>query len=359
MKSLVATPSVLTMMSTKLDWTQKLGDAVLAQQPDVMDAVQRLRTKAQANNKLQSTKEQKVTSSRNRASRLSLSSPQFPIQSMSPTTIRALSTVGGRIRAYPPYYFPPPSGYVPGAFMGPGLRSAPACPRPLGVRRKLLGWRCELGNNNINVNRNTNINNIGGGNNWQHNPEHRQGVRYSNTGVQQKFGNNNVRAEVRTGWISAAAAATRFSSLVVASQPWRSWWRRQSPGRGSGGAERPGRRRGQRQRPNAQAVAAVLPIAQAAAAGRGPPGPEAAEMPSGIFSPAERPAAQSARGHASVRWRRWWRRRAGGGGGGARAGGGGGGARGGGGGGGRAAVAVVADGDPTSRSSTISSFSAS
>ena len=43
-KSLVATPSVLAMMSEKLDWTQKLGDAVLAQQPDVMDAVQRLRT---------------------------------------------------------------------------------------------------------------------------------------------------------------------------------------------------------------------------------------------------------------------------------------------------------------------------
>ena len=45
-KSLVATPSVLDMMSTKLDWTQKLGDAVLAQQADVMDAVQRLRAKA-------------------------------------------------------------------------------------------------------------------------------------------------------------------------------------------------------------------------------------------------------------------------------------------------------------------------
>src|SRR5262249_1921530 len=60
-KSLVATPSVLSMMSQKLDWTQKLGDAVLAQQPDVMDAVQRLRSRAQANNKLTSTKEQRVT----------------------------------------------------------------------------------------------------------------------------------------------------------------------------------------------------------------------------------------------------------------------------------------------------------
>src|SRR5579872_4736830 len=60
-KALVATPSVLDMMSSKLDWTQKLGDAIISQQPQVMDAVQRLRTKAQANNKLQSTPQQTVT----------------------------------------------------------------------------------------------------------------------------------------------------------------------------------------------------------------------------------------------------------------------------------------------------------
>src|SRR5512144_3326093 len=60
-KSLVATPSVLDMMADKLDWTQKLGDAMLAQQSDVMDAIQRLRTRAQSNGKLKSTKEQTVT----------------------------------------------------------------------------------------------------------------------------------------------------------------------------------------------------------------------------------------------------------------------------------------------------------
>ena len=36
-KSLVQVPSVLGMMSDKLEWTQKVGDAVLAQQADVMD----------------------------------------------------------------------------------------------------------------------------------------------------------------------------------------------------------------------------------------------------------------------------------------------------------------------------------
>src|SRR3974390_678190 len=59
-RGLVATPDVLSMMSSKLDWTQKLGDAVLAQQPDVMDAIQRLRQRAQSNNKLQTTPQQKV-----------------------------------------------------------------------------------------------------------------------------------------------------------------------------------------------------------------------------------------------------------------------------------------------------------
>ncbi len=81
-KSLVATPSVLTMMSTKLDWTQKLGDAVLAQQPDVMDAVQRMRSRAQANNKLTSTKEQKVTVKQEQNKQV------IAIESAAPGTIR-------------------------------------------------------------------------------------------------------------------------------------------------------------------------------------------------------------------------------------------------------------------------------
>jgi hypothetical protein len=59
-KQLVSTPTVLDMMNTQLDWTEKLGDAVLAQQADVMDAIQRLRAKAQTNGKLKTTKQQTV-----------------------------------------------------------------------------------------------------------------------------------------------------------------------------------------------------------------------------------------------------------------------------------------------------------
>src|SRR5262245_51335617 len=59
-KSLATFPDVLAMMDEKLDWTQKLGDAFLAQQSDLMDAVQRLRAKAKAEGTLMSSKEQNV-----------------------------------------------------------------------------------------------------------------------------------------------------------------------------------------------------------------------------------------------------------------------------------------------------------
>jgi hypothetical protein len=58
-KTLVETPTVLDMMNKQIEWTEKLGDAMLAQQADVMDAIQRLRSKAQANGKLATTKQQK------------------------------------------------------------------------------------------------------------------------------------------------------------------------------------------------------------------------------------------------------------------------------------------------------------
>ena len=57
-KSLVAAPTVLQMLNERLDWTQKLGEAFLAQEQDVMDAVQRMRARAYDRKKLVTTKEQ-------------------------------------------------------------------------------------------------------------------------------------------------------------------------------------------------------------------------------------------------------------------------------------------------------------
>ncbi len=59
-KSLTVFPQVLTMMSERLDWTQKLGDAFLAQQQDVLATAQALRAKALAQGSLKDSSEQKV-----------------------------------------------------------------------------------------------------------------------------------------------------------------------------------------------------------------------------------------------------------------------------------------------------------
>ena len=59
-KSLAVFPQVLTMMSEKIDWTQKLGDAFLAQQKEVMATAQSLRQKAVAEGTLKDSQEEKV-----------------------------------------------------------------------------------------------------------------------------------------------------------------------------------------------------------------------------------------------------------------------------------------------------------
>ena len=190
-KALVATPDVLKMMSSKLDWTEKLGDAVLAQQPDVMDAIQRLRSKAQANNKLSSTKEQKVSVKQEQNKQVIVIEPTNPDTIYVPYYDPKVVYGGWSYPSYPPYYFGYP-GYIPGAVIGAGL--AFGAGYALGrwaTGGNYWGGNVNWGNNNININRPVNINNVG--NNWQHNAAHRQGVRYNNSQVEQRFGNNNLR----------------------------------------------------------------------------------------------------------------------------------------------------------------------
>jgi hypothetical protein len=58
--SLMNYPEVVQMMSDDLDWMQALGDAVAAQQADVMDAVQQVRAQTKAAGNLETTPQQKV-----------------------------------------------------------------------------------------------------------------------------------------------------------------------------------------------------------------------------------------------------------------------------------------------------------
>ena len=109
-KELVSTPNVLSMMSDKLDWTEKLGDAVLAQQADVMDAIQRLRAKAQANGKLETTEQQTVTVSQEAGQQIIEIEPTSPDVVYVPYYNPEVVYGEWPYPEYPPYYYPPPGG---------------------------------------------------------------------------------------------------------------------------------------------------------------------------------------------------------------------------------------------------------
>lgn len=185
-KALVSTPSVLATMSQKIDWTKNLGDAVLAQQPDVMDAIQRLRSRAYANKKLTPTKQQKVAVQQQDGKQVIVIEPTVPDTMYVPYYDPAVVYGEWPYASYPPYYF----GYPP--YIGSGIIAA-----GIGFGAAYLvgrwwgnywGGRFNWGNNNFFVNRANTING------WRHNPAHRQGVRYASANVAQRFGNNNLRA---------------------------------------------------------------------------------------------------------------------------------------------------------------------
>jgi hypothetical protein len=189
-KSLVQVPSVLAMMSEQLDWTQKLGDAVLAQQADVMDAIQRLRGRARANGKLESTKEQTVTVKTEDQKQYVAIEPASPTEIYVPYYEPAVVYGDWPYPDYAPYYFPPPYGYIPGAVLATGVAFAAG----VAVRHAFWG-NCDWGRGNINVvaNRSVDIGNINRGK-WEHNPNHRQGVKYNNADVRQKFAKTDIQA---------------------------------------------------------------------------------------------------------------------------------------------------------------------
>jgi hypothetical protein len=149
-KSLVNFPEVLSKMSDKLDWTQKLGDAFLEEQKQVLDAVQRLRAKAQAAGNLQTTEQQKVIVEE-KVIKIESPSPQVVyVPTYNPTVVYG----AWPYPAYPPYPWYPP-GYAFGASMlafGTGVALGAAWGYAWG------GANWGRGDVDIDVNRNTNFN---------------------------------------------------------------------------------------------------------------------------------------------------------------------------------------------------------
>lgn len=184
-KSLTAFPQVLAMMDQNLDSTTDLGNAFLAQQTDVMNAVQALRAKAKAAGNLESNQQQTVTVEQQPAgtqSQTIIIQPANPqvvyVPTYNPTTIYG----PWPYPSYPPYYYYPPGYAAVGSLISFGVGMA--------VGSALWGG-CNWGGGNVNVNVNrynnfnkTNINNS----NWNHNSVHRKGVQYKNQDVRNRYG---------------------------------------------------------------------------------------------------------------------------------------------------------------------------
>jgi hypothetical protein len=203
-KSLVAFPQILEPMNDKLDWTQKLGDAFLAQEKDVLAAVQRLRARAQESGNLKSNEQQKVTVEPAPAGgqaaqtivRIEPANPEvIYVPAYNPTVVYGAWSYP----AYPPYYWPPSPAYYPGAALatgfawGIGLAAAGA-----------IFSNCNWGGGDVNINvnkaanidRNFDRSKVEGGK-WQHDASHRQGVAYRDNASREKFSKNVPGADSR------------------------------------------------------------------------------------------------------------------------------------------------------------------
>ncbi|HXW93551.1 MAG TPA: DUF3300 domain-containing protein [Terriglobales bacterium] len=234
-QGLAALPDVVNRLANDIQWTTDLGNAFLAQQSDVMDAVQRMRKKAEDKGSLGSTEQQKVET------RVVEGKSTIIIEQTDPQVIYVPSydpyvVWGAPLYPYPPIYYPPAGYYAAGMAISFGVGVAMGAFWSGG-----WGWGCGWGgNNNIyvnrnnNFNRNTNIgggnrNNIGGGRNgiggdrndigggrndlgggnrggnlgnrpstlparagagdrWQHNPAHRGGAPYRDRATADRFG---------------------------------------------------------------------------------------------------------------------------------------------------------------------------
>jgi hypothetical protein len=191
-QAMAAFPDVVNRMADNIQWTTDLGNAFLAQESDVMDAVQGMRGKAQSKGTLKTTQQQKVETQTVQGGK-----QVIVVQQASPDVVYVPSydpavVYGPPVYPYPPIYYPPPGYYAAGAAIAFGTGVA------LGAAwGGSWGWNCGWGHGDVNVNVNNNyINNYNKNNfnkqnfnkqsgTWQHNPQHRGGAPYNRASASQ------------------------------------------------------------------------------------------------------------------------------------------------------------------------------
>ena len=201
--SLAPFPQVLDMMNEKLEWTQRLGDAFLADEAAVMRTVQMLRERAQQAGNLQSTEQQRVYV-QDRNIIIEPAQPQYVyVPVYNPLVIYGPWWAP----AYRPWYwYPPPIWGYPPAPPWWGVRAGFFWGSGWVVHRSYWGWaRPNWTRNNVNININVNNNYWAsrpqyrdrypnGSGTWTHVPEHRRGVAYRDAATYNRYRPTNPNA---------------------------------------------------------------------------------------------------------------------------------------------------------------------
>lgn len=270
-QALAGLPEVVKRLADDIQWTTDLGNAFLAQQSDVMDAVQRMRKKAQDTGNLKSTEQQQVET------KVIESKSVIVIEQANPQVVYVPSydpvvVYGPPVYPYPPIYYPPAGYYAAGLAISFGV----------GVMMGAFwsggwGWGCGWGgnndiniNNNNNFNRNSNVgggnrNNIGGGNrpsnqpargggnrggnsSWSHNPQHRGGAPYRDRSTADRFGGTARGDSLSNRQASARQQVSRQGGNLPSNRAGGGGFNNRSGGAGAsnrmggGGADRVGSR---------------------------------------------------------------------------------------------------------------------
>ncbi|HEY7304973.1 MAG TPA: DUF3300 domain-containing protein, partial [Bryobacteraceae bacterium] len=151
-QALAPLPQVVELLGSNIQWTTDLGNAFLAQQADVMDAVQRMRKKAQEKGNLKSNEQQNVETTVVQNKSVIVIEPAKPevvyVPSYDPVVV-----YGAPYYPYPPLYYPHWGYYAAGAAISFGF----------GVMMGAFwsggwGWGCGWGGNNVYINNNNNFN---------------------------------------------------------------------------------------------------------------------------------------------------------------------------------------------------------
>jgi hypothetical protein len=179
-QALVAFPDVLKRMNQDITWTTNLGNAFLASQANVMDAIQKMRARAQDAGKLTSTEQQKVTNTIENGQKVVVIEPANPevvyVPDYDPVWIWGPAPVW---YPYPVWYYPPPPPFGFWCWWGPRIVASSI----------FIGWggwagwgwhprwhdRCVV------------VNNFRSHGAWTHEPFHRLGVAYPNRALSTQF----------------------------------------------------------------------------------------------------------------------------------------------------------------------------